>query len=91
MNVVDLTLRVSIFFSNAIDESKQVPVSQINFSFHSHDKDGSYYIVMENRMQEENQKKTSDHNLHSAKNILRKYSDAKLIPSSGDYLLGINF
>ncbi|WP_253665922.1 hypothetical protein [Streptococcus vestibularis] len=49
MNVVDLTLRVSIFFSNAIDESKQVPVSQINFSFHSHDKDGSYYFVMENR------------------------------------------
>ena len=33
MNVVDLTLLVSIFFSNAIDESKQVPVSQINFSF----------------------------------------------------------
>ena len=42
-------------------------------------------------MQEENQKKTSGLNLHSAKNILRKYSDAKLIPSSGDYLLGINF
>jgi len=41
-------------------------------------------------MQEENQKKTSGLNLHSAKNILRKYSDAKLIPSSGDYLLGIN-
>ena len=38
MNVVDLTLRVSIFFSNTIDESKQVPVSQTNFSFHSHDK-----------------------------------------------------
>ena len=37
MNVVDLTLLVSIFFSNAIDESKQVPVSQINFSFHRHD------------------------------------------------------
>lgn len=87
MNVVDLTLRVSIFFSNAIDESKQVPVSQINFSFHSHDKDGSYHFVMENRMQEENQKKTSDLNLHSAKNILRKYSDDKLITSSGDYLL----
>ena len=49
MNVVDLTLRVSIFFSNAIDESKQVPVSQINFSFHSHDKDGRYHLVMENR------------------------------------------
>ena len=102
MNVVDLTLRVSIFFSNAIDESKQVPVSQINFSFHSYNKDGSYHFVMENRMQEEkvdldaimqeeNQKKTSDLNLHSAKNILRKYSDDKLIPSSGDYLLGINF
>ena len=30
MNVVDLTLLVSIFFSNAIDESKQVPASQIN-------------------------------------------------------------
>lgn len=98
MNVVDLTLRVSIFFSNAIDESKQVPVSQINFSFHSYNKDGSYHFVMENRMQEEkvdldaimqeeNQKKTSDHNLHSAKNILRKYSDDKLITSSGDYLL----
>lgn len=42
-------------------------------------------------MQEENQKKTSGLNLHSAKNILRKYSDAKLITSSGDYLLGINF
>ena len=37
MNVVDLTLLVSIFFSNAIDESKQVPASQINFSFHRHD------------------------------------------------------
>jgi len=47
MNVVDLTLRESIFFSNAIDESKQVPVSQINFSFHSHNKDGSYHFVME--------------------------------------------
>ena len=33
MNVVDLTLLVSIFFSNAIDESKQVPASQIKFSF----------------------------------------------------------
>ena len=86
MNVVDLTLRVSIFFSNAIDESKQVPVSQINFSFHSHDKDGSYYFVMENRMQEENQKKTSVLNLHSAKDILKKYGDANLITSSGDYL-----
>ena len=53
MNVVDLTLLVSIFFSNAIDESKQVPVSQINFSFHRHDKDGSYHFVMENRTQEE--------------------------------------
>ena len=102
MNVVDLTLRESIFFSNAIDESKQVPVSQINFSFHSHDNDGSYHFVMENRtqeekvdldaiMQEENQKNTSGLNLHSAKNILRKYRDAKLITSSGDYLLGINF
>ena len=29
MNVVDLTLLVSIFFSNAIDESKQVTVSQV--------------------------------------------------------------
>jgi len=69
MNVVDLTLLVSIFFSNAIDESKQVPASQINFSFHRHDEDGSYHFVMENRtreekvdldaiMQEENQKKT---------------------------------
>ncbi len=47
MNVVDLTLRESIFFSNAIDESKQVPVSQINFSFHRHNKDGSYHFVME--------------------------------------------
>ncbi|WP_303949986.1 GHKL domain-containing protein [Streptococcus vestibularis] len=102
MNVVDLTLRVSIFFSNAIDESKQVPVSQINFSFHSHDKDSSYHFVMGNTtqeekvdldaiMQEENQKKTSGLNLHSAKNILRKYRDAKLITSSGDNLLGINF
>jgi len=97
MNVVDLTLLVSIFFSNAIDESKQVPASQINFSFHRHDKDGSYHFVMENRtqeekvdldaiMQEENQKKTSGLNLHSAKDILRKYSDANLITSSGDYL-----
>lgn len=97
MNVVDLTLPVSIFFSNAIDESKQVPVSQINLSFHSHDKDGNYHFVMENRtqeekvdldaiMQEENQKKTSGLNLHSAKDILKKYSDAKLITSSGDYL-----
>ncbi len=97
MNVVDLTLLVSIFFSNAIDESKQVPVSQINFSFHRHNEDGSYHFVMENRtqeekvdldaiMQEENQKKTSGLNLHSAKDILRKYSDANLITSSGDYL-----
>ena len=97
MNVVDLTLLVSIFFSNAIDESKQVPASQIKFSFHRHDKDGSYHFVMENRtqeekvdldaiMQEENQKKTSGLNLHSAKDILRKYSDANLITSSGDYL-----
>ena len=97
MNVVDLTLLVSIFFSNAIDESEQVPASQINFSFHRHDKDGSYHFVMENRtreekvdldaiMQEENQKKTSGLNLHSAKDILRKYSDANLITSSGDYL-----
>ena len=97
MNVVDLTLLVSIFFSNAIDESKQVPASQINFSFHRHDEDGSYHFVMENRtreekvdldaiMQEENQKKTSGLNLHSAKDILRKYSDANLITSSGDYL-----
>ncbi|MFQ9890347.1 MAG: hypothetical protein ACLRWM_08685 [Streptococcus sp.] len=50
--------------------SEQVPASQINFSFHRHDKDGSYHFVMENRtqeekvdldaiMQEENQKKTS--------------------------------
>ena len=37
-------------------------------------------------MQEENQKKTSGLNLHSAKDILRKYSDANLITSSGDYL-----
>ena len=84
-------------FTNAIDESKQVPASQINFSFHRHDKDGSYHFVMENRtqeekvdldaiMQEENQKKTSGLNLHSAKDILRKYSDANLITSSGDYL-----
>ena len=97
MNVVDLTLLVSIFFSNAIDESKQVPASQINFSFHRHDKDGSYHFVMENRtqeervdldaiMQEENQKKTSVLNLHSAKDILKKYGDANLITSSGDYL-----
>jgi len=97
MNVVDLTLLVSIFFSNAIDESKQVPASQIKFSFHRHDKDGSYHFVMENRtqeekvdldaiMQEENHKKTSGLNLHSAKDILRKYSDANLITSSGDYL-----
>ena len=96
MNVVDLTLLVSIFFSNAIDESKQVPTSQIKFSFHRHDEDGSYHFVMENRtreekvdldaiMQEENQKKTSGLNLHSAKDILRKYSDANLITSSGDY------
>ena len=96
MNVVDLTLLVSIFFSNAIDESKQVPASQINFSFHRHDEDGSHHFVMENRtqeekvdldaiMQEENQKKTSGLNLHSAKDILRKYSDANLITSSGDY------
>ena len=41
MNVVDLTLLVSIFFSNAIDESKQVTVSQISFSFHRHDQDGT--------------------------------------------------
>lgn len=53
MNVVDLTLLVSIFFNNAIDESKQVPASQINFSFHRHDEDGSYHFVMENRTQEE--------------------------------------
>ena len=97
MNVVDLTLLVSIFFSNAIDESKQVPASQINFSFHNHDKDGSYHFVMENRtqeervdldaiMQEENQKKTSGLNLHSAKDILKKYGDANLVTSSGDYL-----
>ena len=97
MNVVDLTLLVSIFFSNAIDESKQVPASQINFSFHQHDKDGSYHFVMENRtqeervdldaiMQEENQKKTSGLNLHSAKDILKKYGDANLVTSSGDYL-----
>ena len=101
MNVVDLTLLVSIFFSNAIDESKQVPASQIKFSFHRHDKDGSYHFVMENRtqeekvdldaiMQEENQKKTSGLNLHSAKDILRKYSDANLITSSGDYLSNRN-
>ena len=37
-------------------------------------------------MQEENHKKTSGLNLHSAKDILRKYSDANLITSSGDYL-----
>ncbi|MFQ8817013.1 MAG: hypothetical protein ACLR70_02785 [Streptococcus thermophilus] len=44
-------------------------------------------------MQEENQKKTSGLNLHSAKDILRKYSDANLITSSGDYTLqtGIDF
>ena len=97
MNVVDLTLLVSIFFSNAIDESKQVPTAQISFSFHQHDKDGSYHFVMENRtqeervdldaiMQEENQKKTSGLNLHSAKDILKKYGDANLVTSSGDYL-----
>ena len=68
MNVVDLTLLVSIFFSNAIDESKQVTVSQISFSFHRHDQDGTFHFIMENRtqeervdldaiMQEENQKK----------------------------------
>lgn len=97
MNVVDLTLLVSIFFSNAIDESKQVPVSQISFSFHRHDQDGTFHFIMENRtqeervdldaiMQEENQKKTSVLNLHSAKDILKKYGDANLITSSGDYL-----
>lgn len=97
MNVVDLTLLVSIFFSNAIDESKQVPVSQIIFSFHRHDQDGTFHFIMENRtqeekvnldtiMQEENQKKTSVLNLHSAKDILKKYGDANLITSSGDYL-----
>ena len=37
-------------------------------------------------MQEENQKKTSVLNLHSAKDILKKYGDANLITSSGDYL-----
>ena len=97
MNVVDLTLLVSIFFSNAIDESKQVTVSQISFSFHRHDQDGTFHFIMENRtqeervdldaiMQEENQKKTSVLNLHSAKDILKKYGDANLITSSGDYL-----
>ena len=44
------------------------------------------FLLDRRKLQEENQKKTSGLNLHSAKDILRKYSDANLITSSGDYL-----
>ena len=96
INVVDLTLMLSIFFSNAIDESKQVLDGSIVFRLVKDEVEGSYRLVLENQtleervdleeiLQEENQKKLSGLNLHTARDILKKYPNLVLTTTSGDY------
>lgn len=96
MNVVDLSLLLSIFMSNAIDEGKQVLNGQISLRWLCQEGDKTYHLVIENTtkaervdldhiMLEEHQKKVSGLNLHTVRDILKKYPQARLETSSQDY------
>lgn len=96
MNVVDLALLLSIFMSNAIDESKQVLSGQIHLGLVQEEAGACYRLTIENTtqeervdlddiLQEEKQKKASGLNLHTVRDILRKYPEASLVTSSGHY------
>ncbi|MFQ9489206.1 MAG: hypothetical protein ACLR0I_07095 [Streptococcus salivarius] len=96
MNVVDLTLLVSIFslVMRLMRVSRCLPVKSI-LVFIAMIRMGvtisSWKIEQEEKLTlmplcRKKIRRRPGLNLHSAKDILRKYSDANLITSSGDYL-----